>query len=125
MKNIYAVLFLFCLVSTVACNDPGVRYTAGRFCTSEQNKQIADFVIECIKTSAPSNIDEDRDDLVEACTDSAKETFCPTEPAFYHCPRMEGTSCTATVPCRDAAAPDEIEACKTHRNIYYHEFNSK
>lgn len=71
----YLLMFM-AIAILAACDEPEMKYTEKRLCKAESQSRRAQFVLACVKNGNPMS-DEEPEDLVSECRDTATEIFCP------------------------------------------------
>lgn len=102
---------LFILAFLVACSaDPPVPivYSVRKCSTMEHGERLAKFIIDCAAAANPKS-DEEGEDLVAQCQETAEEILCPM--AGYA--RMSNSN--QSEPCTTAhKKPEFAEVCKPY-----------
>lgn len=112
-------LFLSVALCLAACVDPPPpvpRITFDRHCSMEQSERVAKFIVDCAEAANPKS-DEEGEDLVEQCEETAKNVLCP-EVAFVSSGKSEDYSLPK--PCSIVKEPELAKACQ--RYMTQHEF---
>lgn len=105
-------------ITLIACREPPPppRITFDRHCSMEQSERVAKFIVDCAEAANPKS-DEEGEDLVEQCEETAKNVLCPEVAFVSH--RVDGVW-TMSKACSQVKEPELAKACRLY--MVEHEF---
>lgn len=98
------------LFSCLDSPPPVPRITFEHHCSMEQSERVAKFIVDCASAANPKS-DEEGEDLVEQCEETAKNVLCPEVAMVQSGDRNDYSR---PRPCSDVQEPVLIEACKAY-----------